>query len=589
VTVKRDKIRVLLLDDRADSLRGGYPYKDGKSFSAPKVHDAEEEEEKKRPEIGNHFELRWLATATEAREFRDLARELSRAAPQAMGKRGWVPEIVIFDYALTGKPETVAERPLPSDLIAALSPLAAMRQCAASVGIPVHEALGIPPFTGASFDDDNLGCYAGGLIFCVFSDHPCAPVALTAKGSNKTLGTEAAFFEWMLDPESHGAFGAKARKGATWTQLLSAGVNALRTQIEQLAKASMVQISLQDLLALALNGHHPILTVRSRYGRRHLPTDGLFIDIAPSSQHQEAEKWAKALLAKALGEVAAPGTGAERYRSTLSDLRRGMELADILWEKYNDYALVEKRHRVSLTVHELRKGRPLDSLSDEEKGLVEMFQIDLEKEIAGHGRSECGANCLDIRHPDYTPRQQRWAALMIIIRVVHRRWEASQSWVTLSREHGWRGAAVELLREVDKDDVYLALFPVASGPVVLPWHKGEAPETRWQTLKSLSVATPDATQEDPKSGSKESRFGNLALSVSDVLKGLGWDDDPANPSKDGTHGFLPGERLIMQWYAESLYGQGGSEDLDVGEQASAWEVDDQAVAILKPGVHDDGE
>ena len=547
-----DRIRVLLLDDKPEFLTRRIPGRTGKRVPVPQILSSAGAE---RPlhELKDCFELRWLANASEAREFRDLSVVLGCKHPRDLGREAWVPDIICFDYALTGNPRSVADRELTDEWIERISPLPAIRRLAESIQVPIPPP-GAVPDTGTAKNDDNLGCFAGGLIFAAFSDHPCAPVALTRKGDEKTVNTEAGFFEWMLEGQSGGAFAAKGRPAPQWKALLSEGVGTLRKRIVQLAEGNLITISLDDLLRLAEDGAHSVLTIRSRYGTRRFPTAGLFVDVEEEERHDVASTWARDLLEQALAGMTLPD---DAYASTLSDLQRGKDLADELWKWYDNEQLVEKRLQLSSIVQSIKeKTRGLEPLGEDEEELIQSFDVDLEKELAGR-HSECGANCLDIRTSGYTDRQRRWAALMLTMRVVHRRWQAGRAWQRHARKHGWDAVTPEaMLSDVDKGDVYLALFPVATGPVVLPWHQGQDPVALWKTLKRLAG-------------------GQLALSIPDILNGKDWDPDGTDRPGGGTYGFLPGERLLLQWYCTSLYGDDG------------WETDPQAKRILE-GESDDG-
>jgi len=570
MTSVASKIRVLLIDDDPSFLEQE-PMIEGKRHFVPCIYD-QGSEDCGRPDLAELFDLRWLASAREAREFRDLSMAIAARSAVQLGIEGWVPEIVCFDYALTKDTRTVSERGYPAEVIGNLSPLLRLRSCAKAMELVMPAPAPVPD-TGGAKGADNHGCFSGGMIFSLFSDHPCAPVALTRKGADKTVGQEAAFFEWMLEQESHQTFQRKGRPAPTWNDLLFDGVVALRTRLAQLARSGIVQIALDDLLELASQGDYPHLTIRSRYGRRSLPVQGLFVDHAPGKpRNQQAAAWAQGLLKEATAQLGSDTHREGAFAGTVDDLARGRELTRKLWDAYNDRELMEKRRALSLVVRDLKsQQRALGSLSGEEKATVAAFGVDLTKELAGRGRTECERQWMDIRHPDYSPRQKRWAALMLTLQVVQRRWAASKAWAALARQHGWRGTAEVLLRAADRDDVYMALFPLPKGPVVLPWDAGKLPEECWQTLKELKSDGPVSARESGKGASTGTRWGNLGLSVPDVLQGLGWTDDPVSPSGDGAHGFLPGERLVMQWYAEALY---GSDD---------WQSDRQMKQILNPG------
>jgi hypothetical protein len=547
-----DKIRVLLIDDNPSFLSEDKIDDRGKVYSVPVIAD-DPTSESHRPEISELFELRWIATAREARHYRDLVRRIGFAAPHKLTADGLIPEIICFDYALTGMRHDVCDpiRGLPQDVVTSISPMHKLQACATSIAIPVLETPAEPD-TGHVHDDDNHGCYAGGMVFSSLSDHPCAPVALTRKGKDKTVRTEAALFEWLLEEESDHTFGRKGRPNPTWNDLLIDGAKALQDRIAELAKVARIQISLDDLLALAdekAAALHPILTLRSRYGRRRLPTEGLFIDVAQGQPRLEAARnWARRLLAAAIQGVLAGDEPATPHEHTLTDFLKGRALADKLWTKYLDKDLMVKRQVVSQVCLRLSSGGST-MLTKIEREAVNAFGIDTSQNITDW---EIVDNFYDIRDEDYTARQKRWSALMVTLRVVHRRWSAAQ--IARDDELDQRYGNY-LLRGCDSNDVYLALYPLPTTPLVLPWHGGKDCTGEWKDLSRLKV---DKT--------------SIALVIGDILAGLDWGDTRKDRPTERACGFLPGERLVMQWYAESLY----------TERDSGWTADDFAASLLRP-------
>ena len=91
------KIRILLIDDKPEGLWN-------ESEPSLPLHPALPEELRK------SFELRWIATAGEAREYIDFTRMIGRHNPSILNQVGTVPEIVVIDYSLTQDPHTVEQR-----------------------------------------------------------------------------------------------------------------------------------------------------------------------------------------------------------------------------------------------------------------------------------------------------------------------------------------------------------------------------------------------------------------------------------------------------------------------------------------------
>jgi hypothetical protein len=548
-----EKIRVLLLDDNPSSLSLLQEF-DGVDFAFPQVGDSATTDFSM-PELDEFFELRWLASAAEAREFRDLSLLVLRTTPEALIREGWIPEIFCFDYALTGLDKMIGQRFFPDELTNQLSPLFNLRRYVATANLSTLEFSNLPHVNVAK-GDDNYGCLAGGLIFTAFSDHPCGPVALTAKGNDKTAGTEASFFEWMLENEVHGTFKTKGRKSPQWRELIPDGITVLRSRIEELAWGSIIRVSLDDLIALSASGKHEVLTIRSRYGLRRLPVAALFLDYRPSQRESAARNWAAGVLDKVF-------SGSEAgFKLTLEDFIQGRNLAQILWSAYDSEELF-KRMRLSELLAKYGSDctdTPTDAERSELEELKRYFDVeDVE------ARSMCGANYVDVRNDRFTDRQKRWAALIIIVQLLARSAKVRNKLEGERRPEGKQtGYDYSICQPLQAADVYLALFPLARDPLILPFHSGKDPGSQW--------GKPLTRLEDPRRGpSLRPRWGNIALKVYDVLNGLPWNEDSQQPTDNWTYGLMPGERQVLQHFAHSI-GFGDDE----------WEKDSQARQILKP-------
>src|SRR4051812_33296590 len=90
-----DKINILLIDDdpeglwKRDPTTRGLPAYPGISSAPGDAIDR-----------STLFDVRWIATPEEAREFRDLSRLIGEHEPAKLQRDGWVPEVVVVDYLL---------------------------------------------------------------------------------------------------------------------------------------------------------------------------------------------------------------------------------------------------------------------------------------------------------------------------------------------------------------------------------------------------------------------------------------------------------------------------------------------------------
>lgn len=527
-----DKIKVLLLEDEPEGLYRQVKA-EGQEWQVP-AFGAEAGGDPRSRQLSDLFEVRWLATAEDAREFRDLSNALSIIAPRALDEGGWVPEVLCFDYALTGNTRRIEKR-LPQKLAEQVSPLALLRRSAAERKLWVPPPPPPPP-TKMVLTFDTFGCYCGGLILTLFSAHPCVPVALTRKHPNQ-LESEASFFEWMLEVDGGGTFKAKSRTTLQWLDLLIEALPGLRRRIEQLLEGRVIEVGLDDLLALSDSGEHDGLEVRSRYSIRRLPVAGLFLDLPGETRAAAVRDWAHSCLDLLFRDLL-DGNGkdtvepnlAQRLDPTLNDFREGMKFAEQLWDAYNSELLPQRYRLSSLAVR--TAGRQLASEEREElEKLSDVFGAD-----PNNLESKARKNTQDLRSGRRSDRAKRWAALMVMVRLEMLAAAARQVWRDFCRQKGYAESFDPLVQKLKLEDVYLALFPVPSSPLKTPFDRGDDPRVHWKVLSELS------------SGREKK---DLALDVKEVLEGGDWHWDESR-GRCAPCGLLPGERYLLRLYARTL-------------------------------------
>lgn len=514
-----DKIRILLVDDMPDGLPQdlGWPH----PRNGPPQMDVDYDE---------WFDFRWVATPEEACEYRDLSWLVGQHEPETLNHRGWLPELLVVDYALTQDTRTVADRVAHADSreswVARLSPLPALRECAARNALiedSREKRFSVTPRAGSEY----WGCFIGGLLMTTFSDHACAPLTVT-RYNQTTLGEQcpdAKFFEELMEVQSSGLLHATGLSASpTWRDIIPRGMRRLRQRIVALARANMIQISLDDLLSLADDGNHEILTVSSRYGRRRYPIQGLFID-----NKDDPQQWARRQMEEAWASVYSSGKAGRDQHSggAFEELAEASKLARSVWAAYVDKDTFAKRERLSeleALREETQSPRGDGPVSRKKQPTLTSDQTktleDLKHYFAVDG-SQCGkfADVLDDR---YSTKARRWAALFLVVRVLYARVHAVVvSHARRSRAHTSQIADVLANLPLNLKDVYLALFPLPRRPVALPWHKGDVSSAWRSDLLKISV---DVTR---------------------ILNG---------------EGIEPKERRILRMYAESV-GADGEERL----------------------------
>jgi hypothetical protein len=344
-----DKIKILLVDDNPESLTLRDTV-DGKQSDLPRIAA---------PELAPYFEVLWLATVEEVRNFRDSFLTVASASPELLGEVGVVPELLIFDYALSGIDLAVNERRAVGEHgYQKISPIPRLKTALSKLDISLRELTDSRPrlehLEGeasktpvAGKGADNYGCFGGGLLLTAFFGHPCASVPTTRWGEEKTEGTEAAIFEWLLKRDSDGSFQHKGRTSARWDEIIKFAIPRLRKRIEQLDDANLIRLSLDDLFELSENnpGQIQALRVWSRYGLRRLPVKILFMEM---EDDETMATWAQKRLASLLTKTVPPLFSGDDF-SEISALAQKLQIkadqvSKFLWEKF------KKKTQNTLTV-----------------------------------------------------------------------------------------------------------------------------------------------------------------------------------------------------------------------------------------------
>ena len=130
----------------------------------------------------------------------------------------------------------------------------------------------------------------------------------------------------------------------------------------ELVKRDILHVSLTELAALAdpernIAARPEALAIESRYATRRLPIEGLFIDHDSRDKRMSAaQKWAEKLLREMLDLTASTSSEDRQSRMPLGPSRdpyTGMELAERLWEAYDDHDNKEELFRKRVELSEL--------------------------------------------------------------------------------------------------------------------------------------------------------------------------------------------------------------------------------------------
>ncbi len=402
------------------------------------------------------------------------------------------------------------------------------------------------------------------------SDHPTAVVPMTNYGhvmeNTRDVLALHTISQGLLNI-NYSEFGVSG-KDRSWHKILPTGVEAFRKRIELLAKSGKVVPTFRSLRELA-SQTGSTLEIDTRYGHRCWSISALFVDEPqPDRRGMKAESWAL----KRIEELATDRSNDDEDTSVgtaiLHDWARALDLARDLWTKYTNRELMKMRQRVSRIAWQLQAGeRTADSLSNEDNDALSHFGVVSSSLVS---TSECRSeDCVDILSGDYSTRQRRWAALIIVVRVIHRRWEAcgriQDSIATLTEEETdreerdhYQQMLARAKRLVNDEDIYLALFPIPTKPLILPWDR-----------------------KPPPTISSQPRFKEVArkmrLSIENVLKSRLHHADAMDEEGSGGFGMDLGELRVMRSYASEWYLEQSSKKKT---GLRDWVADDQMKEVL---------
>lgn len=525
-----DPITIVLVDDNPGSLQTG--------GAMPRVNAAPWEK---------YFTVLWLATIDEARNYRDAFRAITLRSPTLLNKAGLVPDVVLFDYALAGNCVPVKRRQYVSDEdYRAGSPLPRIERVLQSLDLALAPLSEFPqsqtPQRGTSRGriektlTDNYGCYAGGLILEACFGHPCAGVPTTVWGSDKTAGTEAEVFEWLLERDAGPAFREKGRGEPRWEKLIPYSMSLLRKSIERLDDAGIITLSLDDLLAMTdLASDTAVLRVWSRFGLRRMPLAPLFADRDDEQRMTARVKWAESrlqLLTRRLSLVSV-------HTDVIRNYKKAEALADEVWQIYEESDLSLRRWRL----HELAIKRQNNSLaSDEEDEYntelahwvpADTHEVTPEISLMTIAKA-AGAEGWAIR----------WAVIFLVLRLHAWKSRAKDNYIDGTDRFGPSHRLLGFDTDVAVDEVFRLLFPIPGGPPIIP---------TLSTSKSRDLSRLNSTDRAPLPSKpnrrKDGNTGNLALRIEHILHGMSWLADGSTPRTEWQFGLIPGETHLFRSFA----------------------------------------
>lgn len=228
--------------------------------------------------------------------------------------------------------------------------------------------------------DDEFGLYCGIAIIREFKEYTTIGVPATINKADKTtMSYNSLFYEWLNSYDLKGAIERPVpttEKVKDWSEILNFSADLLRKRVETQIQVGKAIPYYSQLCALA-EGNIPnerVFSVETIYGKRDLPLDGLFIDVADKNELKtKIEVWAKGILNK--------------LPITNTVIKKANDTATTLWNTY----LNEFEDRIVLSDYTSR----ICSLNGTEKTYLEEVKTRLGiNPITGLFTNECSIKTL---------------------------------------------------------------------------------------------------------------------------------------------------------------------------------------------------
>lgn len=311
--------------------------------------------------------------------------------------------------------------------------------------------------------DDELGLYAGVEITRLFRDHVCIGIPATFNFNlRERLHAFGKFYEWINEYDLGTMFSREERGSKDWDSVISAAVKQLRTRIEIQLLSNKILLNLSQLLEYAetipTKQEDRIFTFQSAYGERHLPLDGLFIDVEKNEREASIKKWISTLL---------NNFKTEAYKTS-------KDASTKLVEAYQAIPVIKNRIRLSELAVKLCNSETLDCT---EKNEIEKLKAEFginDTQIDNcikNGPAE-NSNLINkvIEYREVKTNDNETNRLIVLFTdlQVHRVW---QNFCEINKNAVLDVQISTLLKSRPTlDDLRAALFPIPKNPLVLPYH-----------------------------------------------------------------------------------------------------------------------
>ena len=539
-----NKIKILLIDDNPLSLMQG----GGNEKFIPTLHAGYENPDYDAKSVKDNFELGWLQSPRDVVEFRALSEMLvQRNGAQVLLEKGFVPEIILFDYRLSEGlnkyidiDEDEYKKIIPTyrmslelnekshrffdwdieneysekkEILKSQYPNFTSEQIGSLAKVQVKKQIqdknkANEP-SNFSNPKDDMGCYAGGIIALHFKDHPCIGTPITSKAEETEISDDTLYFEWLLEKDFDNQFGKKYGRKPYWDIVIPNAVNLLKDRIKSLVIKNKITLNLTELLEYA-GGEIPaeqekrIFTFQSAYGVRHLPLDGLFIDVEADKKNKAIENLAKECLELHLKNA--------NEGLTNDVLDAAINFANQLLAQYdNENGKFLERVRFS----QLKQRADNGSITTEQQSELDNIynKLGMDKDAKEY------KDAFDLRHYSGANENlvKRYAALFVMVNIYNRYVEFKKNNADKPAFNG----KPYLFTQPEKMDYLLGIYPRPATPLVMPLHGAS-----------------DGLDNDLKRTTKRASTDAAGILINSVL--------------NKKNGITDGEKFLLQSYANGI-------------------------------------
>lgn len=465
-------------------------------------------------EFSKYFELKWLRNADDIQLFRKLCQDIEEEhSPSRLGEDdGFVPEVVLFDYALTGHEDM--NYPNESDDMEILQrsvPIYNLKKILTDKD-GESKTHTIEPFDLSVFEiesglnSDNIGCIGGVLTVSYFRNHPCIGIATTRKSDEHLKGQEAKFVEGLVKEPHQFDFSLRGNNNnLNWETLLKRSASNLRERIKILIQSSKITPSLSQLIELAGGTiTDRVFTFTSIYGERVLPLDGLFIDVEEANRNESIKNFAKKCLDLHLKNA--------NEGLTKDVLEAAIKFCVDLLEQYDNK---EGKFLERIRFSQLKQKADNSTITTEQQTELDGIytKLGMDKDAKEY------KDAFDLRHYNGANDNlvKRYAALFVMVNIYNRYLEFKESNADKTEFKG----KPYLFTQPEKMDYLLAIYPRPATPLVMPLHGAS-----------------DGLDNDLKRTTKRANTDTAGILINSVLN-----------KKDG---ISDGEKFLLQSYANGI-------------------------------------